>query len=119
MTKLVAIDAIDFEADDFPKTHLKRRLRRWNVGLCVLGFYGLAAGLGGLTIGFLTIAELVSPSTKLYTCSALLIGGSFILFGLAAHCLDQADALDRRIRLQQCKSVAVMDGPVVNSRIRP
>ena len=79
----------------------KQKLRRWVEGLFVSAVLGALSGLGGLTIGFLSLSELIVPSTSLYTIGTVLIGASFILFGIAAHCLDMSDAADKAIRMEE------------------
>ena len=114
MATASASKGTDYEsADLIRETSLQRSLRRWNVGLCVLAFIGAATALGGLTIGFITLSELAAASTKLYTCAAILIGCSFVSFGLAAHCLDKGDALDKQVRLERCARKEPADGTAV------
>lgn len=109
MTTVTAINKIDRGLTDSSITPIQQSLRRWTTGLFVSAMLGAVSGLVGLTIGFLTIGELIVPSTSLYTVSAVLIGASFILFGLAAHCLDKADGADKAIRLEYCRQHGLKD----------
>lgn len=117
MTTATAINKIGF--DDGNMTPMQRSLRRWNARLFVSAFFAIVSGLGGLTIGFLSTVELVVPSTTHYTIGTVLIGASFILFGLAAHCLDKADAADKAIRLEYCRLHGLKDdGCEINERTK-
>lgn len=109
MTTITAINEISGSLAMGNTTPLQQSLRRWNVGLFVSAVLGAVSGLVGLTIGFLTLLELVVPSTTLYTISTVLIGASFVLFGLAAHCLDRADAADQAVRLEYCRQHGLKD----------
>jgi hypothetical protein len=104
-----SINEVEGGFHDFAGRPLKSSLRRWNVGLFISTLFGLVFGLGGLTIGFLTISELLSSSTTLYVISTLFIGASFVLFGIAAHCLDRVDAADKAIRLEYCRQHGLSD----------
>ncbi len=103
MTTATAINNIDSGVTNASPITLQQSLRRWNTGLFVSGGLGAVSGLVGLMIGFLTLIEQFAPTTKIYTIGTVLIGASFILFGLAAHCLDRADATDKAIRLEYCR----------------
>ena len=103
MTSVSAIDNVERSLGDSMTTPAQNGRRRWNAGSFVSAFFGFVCGLGGLTIGFLTVSELTVPSTGLYTSGTVLIGTSLILFGLAAHCLDKADAADKAMRLERCR----------------
>ena len=102
MTTVTGFMNIDRDvADNSSMLPAKQKLRRWFEGLFVSAFLGALSGLAGLTIGFLGLSELIVPSTRLYTIGTVLIGASFILFGVAAHCLDKSDAADKAIRMRE------------------
>jgi hypothetical protein len=101
MTTATAFINFDRDRADRSMTPAKHKLRRWVEGLFVSAFLGALAGLVGLTIGFLSLTELIVPNTSLYTIGTVLVGASFILFGLAAHCLDKTDAADKEIRREE------------------
>ena len=103
MTTATAINNVERSLADSGAMPIRQSIQRWTAGLFVSAVFGAISGLGGLTLGFLTMSELVRPSTNLYTMSTLLIGASFILFGLAAHCLDKRDAADKANRLEYCR----------------
>jgi hypothetical protein len=109
MTTVTAIDEIGGSLLDRSTTPAQQSLRRWNAGVFVLAVLGAVSGLVGLTIGFLTLLEIFVPSTTLYTISTVLLGASFILFGLAAHCIDRADAADKAMRLEYCRQHGLTD----------
>lgn len=88
---------------------IPRTLRRWTAGLFVSVILGAMSGLAGLVTGFLTLTGIVTPSTALYTTGTVLLGASFVLFGLAAHCLDKADAADKAMRLEYCRQHGLQD----------
>lgn len=101
MTTVTGFMNINRGIADSSLTAPKQKMRRWAEGLFVSAFLGALSGFVGLTIGFLSLSELIAPSTSLYTISTVLIGSSFILFGLAAHCLDKTDAADKAIRMEE------------------
>jgi hypothetical protein len=101
MTTVTGFMNINRDVADDSMPPAKQKLRRWVEGLFVSAFFGAFSGLAGLTIGFLSLSELIVPSTSLYTISTVLIGASFILFGLAAHCLDKTDAAEKAIRMEE------------------
>ena len=103
MTSVSVINNVERNLGDSKTTPVQNGRRRWNAGSFVSAFFGFVCGLGGLAIGFLTVSELVVAGTSLYTIGTVLIGTSLILFGLAAHCLDRADAVDKAIRLELCR----------------
>ncbi len=107
MTNVTAIDRMVLERMDLTPMH--RSSRRWNAVLFVSMLFGAAFFLGCLAIGLLTAGEFIAPSTSLYAASTILIGGSFILFGLAAHCLDKINASEKAIRLEYCRQHGLMD----------
>jgi hypothetical protein len=109
MTTVTAIDEIGGSLLNRSTTPAQRSLRRWNAGVFVSAVLGAVSGLVGLTIGFLTLLEIFVPSTKLYTISTVLLGASFILFGLVAHCIDRADAADKARRLEYCRQHGLTD----------
>jgi len=109
MTTVTIIDEIHAGLNDIGMSPLRSSLRRWNVGLIVSALFGTALGVGGLTIGFLTFGEFILPNTSLYTISTVLIGASFVFFGLAAHCLDKADAAEKAVRLEYCRNHGLQD----------
>lgn len=109
MTTVTAINKIGGSLANGNTTRMRQSLRRWNAGLFVSAVLGALSGLVGLTIGFLTLLELVVPSTTLYATGTVLIGASFILFGLAAHCLDKADGADKAIRREYCRQHGLKD----------
>jgi hypothetical protein len=109
MTTVTAINNVDHGLTDGGPITMQQSLRRWNTGLFVSGALGAISGLIGLMIGFLTLIELFAPTTKVYTIGTVLIGASFILFGLAAHCLDRVDATDKAIRLEYCRQHGLKD----------
>src|SRR5687767_8575791 len=97
MTTVTAINNIDSSFADTRSTPTQQSFRRWTAGLFVSAVLGGVSALIGLAVGVLTIGELIVPSTSLYTIGTILIGASFIFFGLAAHCLDKSDAADKAI----------------------
>ena len=103
MTTVTAINKIGESIAEQKTMPVQLTLRRWNASLFVSVVLGIVSGLAGLTIGFLTLLEIVVPSTTLYTIGTVCIGTSFVLFGLAAHCIDKADAVDKAIRLEYCR----------------
>lgn len=103
MTSVTAINKIDHGLADSSKTPTQQALRRWTAGLFVSAFFGVVSGFGGLALGFLTTGGLIVSSTSFYAIGTLLVGASFTLFGLAAHCLDKADAADKAIRVENCR----------------
>ena len=109
MTTVTAMNKIDQGLTDRNRTPKQQTLRRWTAGLFVSAFLGVVSGFGGLALGFLTMGGLVVTSTGLYTFGTVLIGASFIMFGLAAHCLDRADAADKEIRLEYCRQHGLKD----------
>ena len=109
MTTATAINNIDRSFADASSTQTQESFRRWTAALFVSAVLGGVSGLSGLTIGVLTIGELIVPSTNLYTIGTVLIGASFIFFGLAAHCLDKSDAADKAIRLEYCRQNGLKD----------
>jgi hypothetical protein len=109
MTTITAIDDMGGRLADEKTTPMRQRLRRWNTGLLVSGVLGIVSGLAGLAIGSVTMLEFVVPNTTLYTTGTILIGGSFVLFGLAAHCIDKADAADKALRLEYCRQHGLKD----------
>ena len=109
MTTVTAINGIDRSVGGSITSPNGDTLRRWTIALFVSAVLGGVSGLGGLTVGFLTMAELVAPSTNLYTISTVLIGASFLLFGLASHCLDKAEVADKAIRLEYARQHGLKD----------
>ena len=106
---MTAINNTENIPADSDSTTAPETFRHWTAGLFVSALFGTLSGLGGLTLGFLTFIGLILPSTSLYTTSTLLIGASFVLFGLAAHCIDKADAADKAIRLEYCRQHGLKD----------
>ncbi|HUR98908.1 MAG TPA: hypothetical protein VMZ26_12650 [Pyrinomonadaceae bacterium] len=100
---VTAINEVERGLSDIDATQLKSALKRWSVGLFISALLGVASGLGGLVIAFLAMSDLIRVSSGAYTTSAILVGASFILFGVGAHCLDMADAADKAIRLETCR----------------
>ena len=109
MTTVTAINEVNGAAAESNATPTHQSLRRWTAGLFVSAVLGALAGLAGLAIGLLTLLELILPTTTVYATGTVLIGSSFILFGLAAHCLDRSDAADKAIRLEYCKQHGLKD----------
>lgn len=109
MTTATAINDIGRGQSGQNLTTLQKALRKWNTSLFILAFLGVVSAVGGLTTGFLTMTELIVPTTALYTTSTLLIGASFVFFGFAAHCLDKADGADKAIRLEYCRQHGLQD----------
>lgn len=103
MTNATAINSIGPELACSDNSTLQRSLRRWTAALFTTAIFGAVSGLVGLAVGIVTFLELVAPSTALYTTSTFLIGASFILFGLTAHCVDRVDAFDKELRLEYCR----------------
>ena len=98
-----------FHVDCGTTTPLHISLKRWNVSLFLSALAGVVSGVGGIAIGFLAFGELISPSAGVYTKSAILVGSSFILFGFAAHCLDEAEAVNKAMRLDYCLQNGLKD----------
>lgn len=109
MTTFTAFNKIDGSLAGSDTTPTEESVRRWTAGLFVSAVLGAMSGLGGLTLGFLTFLGLTLPSTGIYATGTMLIGASFILFGLAAHCLDKSDAADKAIRLEYCRQHGLRD----------
>jgi hypothetical protein len=112
MTTVTAISEIDrglADSSTNSTTLIQQSIKHWTAGLFVSAVLGGVSGLGGLTLGFLTIGELIAPSMGLYMTGTVLLGASFLLFGLAAHCLDKADAADKAIRLEYCRQHGLKD----------
>ena len=85
-------------------------IQRWTAALFVLAIFGCLAGLGGFCLWLLSMIGLIAATTNLYTVGTLLIGASFVLFGLSAHCLDRVDAADKSIRVEYCRQHGLGDG---------
>ena len=109
MTTFTAFNKIESSVAASHTTPLRESMRRWTAGLFVSAFLGGVAGLGGFALGFLTFLGFLAPITSLYTVTTVLIGASFILFGLAAHCLDKSDAADKAGRLEYCRQHGLKD----------
>ena len=109
MTTITSISNIGHGVSDSDTNAAEKSLRRWNAGLFASAVLGAVSGLVGLTIGFLTLIELLVPTHNLYAIGTILIGASFVLFGLAAHCLDRAGAVDKAIRLEYCRQHGLRD----------
>ena len=109
MTTFTAINKIDRSLAGSDTPSREGSVRSWTAGLFVSALLGAMSGLGGLTLGFLTFLGLIAPGTGTYAAGTMLIGASFILFGLAAHCLDKSDAADKAIRLEYCRQHGLKD----------
>ena len=83
--------------------------RRWRAGLGIAAVAGTGAGTAGLGLTFLSALGATPLTTRLYTITTLLIGASFVLFGIAAHCFDRADAEDRALRIEYCRRHGLKD----------
>jgi hypothetical protein len=100
---VTAIREIDGDLIDPVSSSRRQSVRVWTMALFLSVITGSITGLAGLAIAFVTLSGLIAPRTTIYTISTLLIGASFILFGLAAHCLDKEDAADKASRLDYCR----------------
>lgn len=109
MTTVTAINNIDSGFTDTDTTPTQQSFRRWTAGLVVSAVFGGIFGLSGITLGVLTLGALVPTTTSIYTIGTVLIGTSFILFGLGAHCLDKSEAADEARRLEYCRSNGLKD----------
>ena len=109
MTSVTAINKIEGRSADTSVTLTRQNLRRWTVASFASAALGGLSGIAGFVIGLLTVGGLTVPSTTLYTIGTVLIGASFILFGLAAHCLDKLDIADGAIRLEYCRQNGLED----------
>ena len=109
MTTIAALNNMDGRAANDDATPIRRSLRCWNAGLFTSGVLGALSAVLGITMGFVMLLELVVPSTTLYATGTILIGGSFVLFGLMAHCIDKVDAADKALRLQYCREHGLKD----------
>ena len=101
--KVTALNNTASSLTDVRMAPIPQTFQHWTAALFVSAILGAVSGLLGLALGFLTVAGLIVPTTSLYATATLLMGVSFILFGLAAHCLDKADAADKAIRLDYCR----------------
>ena len=102
-------DRIHYDTTDREATPSRRTLRRWNTGLLTAAVLGILTAMSGLVLGILTIGGYIDPGTGPYTTGVMLVGASFIFFGLAAHCLDKSDAVDKAIRQEYCKKHGLED----------
>lgn len=109
MTTATAINDIGREIPYDDSTSARRSLRRWSAALFITALLGGVSGLAGLTVAFVSLVELVIPSTTLYTTGTVLIGASFILFGLTAHCIDKIADADTARRLDYCRQHGLKD----------
>ena len=81
----------------------RHALQAWNLGLIVSGIGGFVTGVCGIAIGFAAALGLTIEGPTLYITTTILIGASFVLFGIAAHCIDKANSVERAIRLERCR----------------
>lgn len=109
MTTFTAFNKIDGTLAASFVTPTEGSVRRWTAGLFISAIVGAASGLAGLVLGLLTVFEVIHPTTGTYTTNTMLIGAAFIFFGLAAHCLDKADAAQKAIRLEYCRQNGMKD----------
>jgi hypothetical protein len=103
MTTFTGFNDIERSAAPSHTTPTRESMRHWIAGLFVSAVLGGIAGLGGFVLGFLMFLGFIAPMTSRYTVATVLIGVSFIFFGLAAHCLDKSDATDKALRLEYCR----------------
>jgi hypothetical protein len=98
MTTFTGFNDIERSVAPSHTTPTRESMRHWIAGLFVSALLGGIAGLG-----FLMFLGFIAPMTSGYTVATVLIGVSFIFFGLAAHCLDKSDAADKALRLEYCR----------------
>jgi hypothetical protein len=110
MTTVIAVNEIEHGMTSTTMTSIERSLKRWTAGLFLSAILAAVSGLAGFTIAVMTFGGYVVPHTNLYALGTVFIGVSFILFGLAAHCLDKAAAADKAIRLEYSRKHGLKDG---------
>ena len=109
MTTVNAINNIGYSSTDAGAPLTSRTLRRWTAALFLSVLFGAVSGLGCVVVGFVTLGEFVVASTGFYTTGTILLGLTFVLFGLAAHSLDKVDAADKAMRLDYCRRHGLRD----------
>jgi hypothetical protein len=109
MTTAAAVNEIKRGLASVSTTPQKSSLRSWNAGLFLSAIFAVVSGIAGLAIAVLAMGSVIAPSTNLYTVGTVLIGASFILFGLAAHCLDKAHDADKAMRIEYCRRHGLKD----------
>lgn len=72
------------------------RKRWWNLLLCVTGLSGLAAGITGLGLSFLTMLGVLTSTRNLGLVVSMLIVLSLGLLLCAAHAMDRLAEIERR-----------------------
>ncbi|HVF30587.1 MAG TPA: hypothetical protein VNA22_06430 [Pyrinomonadaceae bacterium] len=85
------------------------RAARWRAGMSLAALSGAMTGLAGLALALVNAFGVALSTTSLYSIATLLIGASFVFFGLAAHCLDRADAEDKASRIEYCRRHGLKD----------
>ena len=93
---------IQVEGTDAPEKRdtSSDRLRRWTAGLFISAIAGGLSGLIGLVMSGAAELGVVEHTDKAYAAGTLLIGASFLLFGLAAHCADKRQETEKALRFE-------------------
>lgn len=70
--------------------------KKWWFGLlCITGLSGLASGITGLVLSFLTMLEVLTSTRNLGFVVSMLIVSSLGLLLCAAHAMDRIDEIEK------------------------
>ena len=100
---MTAANKIYGPAVSMSDVHDSRTVRSWTAGLFLTGILGALSGICGLGLGSLAALNVLASSSAIYATGTILIGASFVLFGVAAHCIDKAGAAVKAARLERCR----------------
>ena len=83
-----------------------RALRLWSCAMMVSGVLGVFCGVTGLLINLMFLTGAAENKGEMGLLSVWLLVLAFPMLWLTSHCLDKADELDKRIRMQRCERSA-------------